>query len=787
MATSLVILLNMSIGKLPPLAKFFDPFQGFWQNAEAKPISIASRLSLPALQDSVEVYFDEHLIPHIQAQNDQDLYFAQGYVTALHRLWQMEFQTHAAAGRIAEIVGPASINFDKLQRRKGLLYAAKNALSTVEKDARVNNMVQAYTAGINAYINALSYKDLPVEYKLLAYQPEPWTPLKVNLLYISMADQLCGSDKSFEHTQAFHCLGAEKFHFLYPDYHGQASIIPKKTPWNFDSMPIKTTPFTIPAKIDKVNLAPTHPANGSNNWAVAGKKTGHGFPYLANDPHLTLTLPAIWYAIHLQSPTMNVAGVSMPGAPGVLIGFNESIAWGMTNAAWTVRDWYEIAFKDASKAEYYYDSLLLKSQFVVEEIKIKNSQSVYDTVIYTHLGPIVYDHTFTDQQKPINMAMKWVGHQPGNELLSAYLLNRAKNLKEFEAALQYYHIPAQNFAFASTQNDIALEIAGQFPARWKNQGRFIMPGNKTAYEWQGFIPKKHHPKIVNPVYGYVSSANERATDQGYPYYYLQFYEEYYRNRRINQVLSQLKKIDEKAMMQLQNDNFNLAAQENLGLLLRYIDVKQLNTSEQKAYQALVDWNLQNEAEQVGPAIFKAWQKQLNAMLWGALHEQALATSHPNFYYTMHILKNHAQSPYLHLGTYDSLQALVIHAFQEGVKELEMWQEKNQQPYKWGNYRNTKIQHLARIAPFGIQELSVNGGEEIVNANNGSHGVSMRLIVSLETLPQGWLIYPGGQPGNPGNPYYTNFVEAWRKGKYVPLSLAKQKETQQKGFSLTLLP
>jgi penicillin amidase len=786
LSVSIVVLLHTGIGKVPPVAKFFDPFQGFWQNAEKNPINLPPRLSLAALKDIVTVDFDKNLVPHIQANNEQDLYFAQGYITAFHRLWQMEFQTHGAAGRIAEIVGPAGVNFDKLQRRKGMVYAAKNALQQLEHDTVVYQMLQAYTAGINAYIASLTYKNLPIEYKLLDYKPEPWTLLKTALLSTQMADQLSGNDKSFENTFAFHALGEKKFQFLFPEYHGQASIIPPNTPWNFKPLPLKSTASPIPPTINYSNIAQNIPQNGSNNWAVAGKKTKHGYPYLANDPHLSLTLPALFYAIHLQAPTVHVAGLSLPGIPGVLIGFNESIAWGMTNSAWTVRDWYVIDFKDADKQEYYYDNLLLKSQAVLEEIKVRKHLSVYDTVIYTHLGPIVYDETFPNPDKPYNLAMRWIGHHPGKELYTSYLLNRAQNLEEFEQALAYYHVPAQNFAFASIHNDIGLKIAGEFPARWEGQGRFIMPGNTSAYAWQAFIPKAHQPKLINPVAGYVSSANERATDKAYPYYYFQFYEEYYRNRRIRNILGKLTKIDEKAMMQLQNDNYNLAAQENLPFLLQYLDITQLDDHQKEAYQTLLHWDYQHEAQQKAPTIFTAWQKTLNTKLWQAFHDQEAAISQPSFYYTMHVLKHHAHSPHLNLGNYQNLQELIMDTFKRAMQDLQNWQKVNQQSYQWGNYRETNIQHLAKIPSFGIHNLQVNGGEEIVNANNGSHGVAMRLVVALGKQPQAWLIYPGGQPGNPGNPYYTQFINAWCKGDYIKLSLLPPQATPP-GHHIALLP
>lgn len=792
------LLLHINLASYPPIAKFLDPFQGFWQNAEVSPLQVPSSLSLAGLKDKVEVYFDEHLIPHIQAQSDYDLYFAQGYITAFHRLWQMEFQTHAAAGRLAEILGDKGIKHDRLQRRKGIVYGAKNALEKINQSPASQEIVNAYTAGVNAYIHSLTYKTLPLEYKLLSYEPEDWTPLKIALISVQMADNLGGYERSLQNVYAFHALGETKFSLLFPEYDVfQEPVVPKSTPWSFKPLDLK--PHAVHWQAIQHNLLPPIlkkegekakqlPLDGSNNWAVAGKKTIHGYPYLANDPHLNLRLPAIWYGVHLHSPTVNVAGSSLPGTPGVLIGFNQTIAWGLTNAGWTVRDLYTINFKDATRREYHYDSLLLKSQFVVEEIKIKNEKPFYDTVVYTHLGPIVYDENFEEPSHYKNVAMKWVGHHPGNEILTFYLINRSKSLQEFENALQHYYVPAQNFAFASINNEIALEIAGKLPIRLKNQGKFIMPGNSNTYELQGYIPQAHCPKTINPSVGYVSSANERATDKNYPYLYYQFFEETYRNRRLNQVLSQAKKIDIKSMMQLQNDNYNLAAQENLPFLMSYIDSAQLGSQEQEAYQTLLDWNFQNDIDQVAPSIFKAWQNQLTDKMWSYLHDYQLGIRTPNFYQTMVILKNQATHPQLELPAQDGIRGLIVGSFKSAVQHLQAWRANHHKLYKWGDYHVISIPHLAFVKSFGVDHIQIGGGEGILNANEGSHGVSMRLLVSLDKLPKAWFIYPGGQPGNPGNPYYTKFLGPWSQGKYIPLTLAVPEDDKKSSHTmLTLVP
>ena len=768
----LTTLLNVSISTLPPLGKLLDPFQGIWQNAETQSIDLPNKLSLPGLKECVTVRFDKHLIPHITAHDDDDLYLAQGYVTAFHRLWQMDFQTYAAAGRIAEIIGPKALDFDRLQRRKGNLYAANNALTKIKKNSTLHSIVQAYIAGVNAYIRTLSYKDLPLEYKLLDYRPEPWTPLKVALMMVQMTDDLCGGNESIENTNALHLLGKEKFDFLFPAYFEKAEpVIPKRTPWKFKPIAVQTpVSLSIPLLLNQIKEKQVNRASGSNSWAVSGKKTISGTPYLANDPHLIMQLPSIWYGMHLQSPTVNVFGGTIPGLPAVAVGFNEAIAWGITNAARNVKTWHLVDFKDETRQEYRYDNLFLKSQLITEEIKIRGSDSFYDTVTYTHFGPVVYDAQFSGHEGQRNLAMKWLGHHPGQELLSFHLLNRAKSHEDFEKALQHYDVPSQNFSFAATNNDIAMHVAGQVPLQWKDQGRFIMPGNTAAYEWQGFVPKAHSPKIINPASGYISSANERSTDKHYPYHYHHYTEEHYRNRRANQVLKKISAVDEKAMMRLQNDSYNLAAKEGLPVLLKYVDTKQLNEGQKIAYQVLLDWDYHNEVDQLAPSIFQAWQDQLQAKLWKSLQSTEWPTPIPCFYRTIEILTSHPNSPHLDLGNYTTMGDLIHAAFVEGVQTLDAWQATHQKPYRWGDYRQVFINHLANIATFGLKNIQISGGAHILNANIDNYGASMRLVVSLETQPKGWFIYPGGQSGNPGSPHYTSFVEPWRQGQYIPITI-----------------
>jgi penicillin G amidase len=329
---ALVFLLNTKWGGVPPLGKFLSPQQGFWQNAEPTTQDFTDNLTFDSLKGDVTVYLDDRLVPHVFAQQEYDVYFVQGYLHAKYRLWQMEFQTYAAAGRVSEILGndPRFLRFDREQRRLGMVYGAENTLKAIESDPFTKSAVDAYTSGVNCYINSLRESELPVEYKLLDYKPEQWTNLKVGLFTRLMAKDLSGYERDLEFTNAKAIFSTNELNILYPDL--SDSSVPIVRNVLFDSATVKPVVphnadslyFKWDTTIHAVEVNKPNPLNGSNNWALSGQKTSSGAPILCNDPHLTLSLPSIWYEMQLTTPTMNVYGATFPGAPSVLIGLQCS-------------------------------------------------------------------------------------------------------------------------------------------------------------------------------------------------------------------------------------------------------------------------------------------------------------------------------------------------------------------------------------------------------------------------------------------------------------------------------
>lgn len=779
---ALALVFSVKIGSVPPLGYFFDPFHGFWQNAHSQVVYIEPTLE-GKTAEPVTVLYDSMLVPHIFAQSDADLYWSQGYIQASHRLWQMEFVTHIAAGRLSEIVGEPGLQFDRRQRRKGLGFAAENAWQAVQANDTTRNIVQAYSDGVNAYIESLTYSDYPLEYKLLDYKPEPWTPLKSSLLLKYMADDLAGYEEDLENTNALRLFSLEQLDHYFPLYLPDSDpVIPSTQTWDFDPIEINTPASN---SVDSLfTFEPTekpNPDNGSNNWAMSGSRTQSGSPLLANDPHLGLNLPSIWYLVQLHAPGVNVFGATLPGSPGVIIGFNDSIAWGLTNAQRDVKDWYRVAYADPHRQEYYFGDRKLKAQVRVEEISIRGQDTFYDTVMYTHQGPVMYDHSFpTDSLSPIqrDFAMKWVAHDPTLELMTFYQLNRAHNYDEYVQALDSYGSPAQNFVFASASNDVALWVQGDFPAKWNNQGRFLMDGRRPELEWNDYIPQSQNAHVLNPERGFVSSANQVPADSTYPYYiYNQGYE-HFRNRRINSRLSQMRRATPRDMMELQNDTYNQKAADVLSFMLDSLDSTQLEPNESDRYNLLRAWNLQNTVRQTAPTVFSEWWDTFYDYVWDEFMVEGVALDPPNDAATIYLMKNFPQDTIYDsklTPERESLKDQLQLSFRAANEKINRWEEEHDQECQWGDYKATSVQHMLQIPAFSVTDIPVGGGRNIVSANSSRHGASWKMVVALGEQVQAWGVYPGGQSGNPGSPYYTNLLSAWAKGEYFPIRYYRNEE------------
>lgn len=773
---ALIVTFNSKLLLPAPLGKLLAPQEGVWQNAEAAGYDFSADLKFQSLKGKVEVYFDDRLVPHVFAEQENDVYFVQGYLHAKFRLWQMDLQTLSAAGRASEVVGDIALNHDREFRRLGMVFAAENSLKMMETDPVIKASCDAYTAGVNAYIHSLTAATLPLEYKLIGYKPEAWSNLRTALFLKYMSYDLAAHENDFEMTNAQQYFSASDFSLLYPAIQDSLDpIIPRGTVYGAPSItPVipaaaDSLYFKEPVTVEEANKPDKD--NGSNNWAVSGSKTASGAPILCNDPHLGLNLPSLWYEMQLSTPTFNAYGASFPGSPSVIIGFNDSTAFGFTNGGRDVRDYFEITFKDDSRQEYWFDSSWQKTTFRYEEIMIAGKPTFIDTVAYTVFGPVMFDKSYSGKRtgNKKNYAVRWKAHDPSNELIIFNKLNHADNYSDYQEAVVNLHTPGQNCVFATKSGDIAIRTQGEWPAKWQGQGDFIMPGFDSSYMWQGMIPDAETPFQYNPERGFVSSANQRPADATYPYYLGREYPTP-RGLIINRRLEALQQVTPKDMMNLQTDNYNVFAEMAMPIFLKNIRTTTLNSNEKKFYDLLRNWNLRNDPDSKGATVF--------VELWGKFKGEVFDDEFANapqpvlrpFESTLleGVLKDPAYKfiDNINTATVETLEDISTTAFKKAVLDLKIPDAARK--LEWALFKGTSVNHLAKIPAFSRKNLYIGGGNNIINATKQNHGPSWRMVVSLTAETEAYGIYPGGQSGNPGSRFYDNFVDDWAAGKYYTL-------------------
>lgn len=780
----LITVLNMQLtlgkSKTPRLGYFLSPQQGFWQNAEPTDASFDADLKLADLKGKVDVYMDDRLVPHIYADNDLDAYYVQGFIHAKFRLWQMEFQTRVASGRLSEILGVERLETDRFFRRLGMVYGAEQTMANMENNPEMKATTEAYAKGVNAYIQSLKPEQVPFEYKLLDYKPEAWTPLKTYLFLMFMSYDLTarGVSTDLQMTNAKNYFGYADFDKLYtnvqdsldpivPEGYAKASITPV-APKNIDSA------YFNNKTINSTALQPPPPdaSNGSNNWVVAGTKTQSGRPILCNDPHLGLNLPSLWYEMQISTPTHNTYGASFPGSPAVIIGFNDSIAWGVTNAGRDVVDFYDIKFRDTAMQEYLFNGEWIKAAHRKEVISIKGVGDSTEDMAMTVFGPVMYDHVYKNASTEGKyLAVKWTAHTAGNGLQTFYELNRAKNYNDYMSAIDKWTCPGQNFAFASKTGDIAIKQQGAFVARWKRQGDFVMPGTDSSYMWQGIIPSGENPAMKNPLRGFVSSANQMSTDSTYGYY-LGAANAFpvYRGISINRQLAAMNNITAEDMQRLQMDNYNVFAEMARPVFLKFLDESALNTTEQKYVNILKNWNLRGDAGEKGMTVFKAMWDSLKMQVFAdEINQSKLPMPWPDEPTLLEALLRDSSFKFvdnINTEAKETIKDDVLAACKKASAKLKALEEEGR--LAWGAFKDTKVSHLLRLSSLSRMHLPIGGGSNMINATNETHGPSWRIIVHMTDEIEAYCVYPGGQSGNIGSKYYDLFVDSWAAGKYYKI-------------------
>jgi penicillin amidase len=594
-----------------------------------------------------------------------------------------------------------------------------------------------------------------------------------------MIDALNSRNYDLAATNSLAAFGRDTFDYLYPLWNPrQQPIIPDTGQWKtikpvFQQMPTdQNLSFQHGNKIPEPSLPGAfRDQNGSNNWAVAGSRTQSGFPILANDTHLPLRLPHVWFQQQIHTPELNCYGIVVPGVPGLAIGFNQDISWGFTNVSQEVTDWYRIDWTDASQTSYRVDGQVKQAELRIERIQIKGQPDVLDTVHYTIWGPVVY----TDPAEPLyNCAYRYSTHDvPEPESLGQFLdIAGGKNYADYRKAIPGLDCLSQNVVFASHSGDIALTVQGKLPIRAFEQGRFILDGSKSANSWHGFIPQEQLPAMKNPSRGFVFSANQHSTPPSYPYPYLGNFDDS-RGRRIYERLVQMQRITPDSMKSIQLDNFNYLAADALPVLLRLLDRSVLNSGEQKLLAELEQWDGRYEKAAIAPTLFDMWYDSVYTQTWDELDQLRMANTdvlYPETWRFTEILETDTSSIFFdHPATTprETAQDIVTEGFRLMARQaLDM----DRSALIWSTFKGFAIKHLTQIDAFSRLDVATSGTRNAPNAISKNHGPSFRMVVSMTRPVQAWGVYPGGQSGNPGSVYYDNMVDAWAAGDYYDLLL-----------------
>ncbi len=726
---------------------------------------VEGKIELPMLKKDVLVRTDDNGVPHIQAANEHDLYMAQGYVQAQHRLFQMEMSRRQASGTLSEVAGESAIDHDKYFRTLGLRRAATKSYDVYSTEAK--QVLDAFAAGVNAYLTeAIETNSLPIEFTLMGFKPEKWTPIDSLTIGKYMAFDLGGHwERQAFNYYLLQNYNKEEAYELFPSY-------PSGKPVIMNEQPVSV--------IDSFeNAIIPHAFNGSNNWVVSGEKTESGLPLLADDPHLGLATPSIWLQMHLETESQNVSGVIFAGVPGIILGHNDQIAWGVTNTGPDVQQLYLEKRNPEDTTEFLYEEEWEQAKIIDEPIKVKDGETIDYQVIETRHGPVVSEFA-KDSGKDNVLSLKWTALEPTTELEAILEINRANDWKSFEQGLEKFLVPAQNFVFASTDGTIAYKANGNIPIYQNgNDALLPLPGWKESYEWKGYIPFDELPIMINPKKGYIATANNKITTDDYPYHISNVWAQPYRYERIAEVLDASHSLTVEDMKGLQMDDMNLQAKEFLPLFLEALNQLELTTQEEKALEILRNWDYQDDSTAAQPLLFHYWMDKIEAIIYQDIPEEMMDLFGSRGQTTDQLLRKalHGESTFW-IDEQGGMERLLQESLRKTLKKLNEDYGSDMKNWQWGDYHQVQFVHpLSGIHPvleffFNNQDpVPVDGSAVTPMAasyeENGlvDHGASWRFVIDMASPKSGYHIVGPGQSGHFKSDWYHDQVDDWVTGNY----------------------
>ena len=793
-------------GPVPPLGQLLDPVNGAWGAARVDlPDDAAVRI--PNLSAPVDVHYDRRGVPHIFATTEADAIRALGFVVARERLFQLDAQTHAASGRLTEWAGSIALETDQEMRRLGLPASAEENEKSLNTTSRQRTIIDAYADGVNAWIDRLRPRDWPIEYRLLGRKPARWSSVNTMALFARMGWTLAfGGSTERTRVDVAALVGDSAAAALFPPH---TPIVEPIQPngqnaprFDFTKLPPPGTPNGAAKAI--AGLIPRQAGDedarrsfASNNWAVAPQRTAAGKALLAGDPHLDMSLPSLWYEVHLVVPgVMDVYGVTIPGAPAIIIGFTRDVAWSFTNTGADVLDLYAETVDDPdSPRRYQVDGEWKDLRLRIETYRGKRSEVLaIDTLRFTHRGPM------SRSGDGRWLSMRWTVLQP--ELSQTVFLDaaRAKTAREFLDSMAVgFGAPAQNMIVADRQGTIAIRSTGHFPIRpaW-TVGSAIQDGSRSANDWEGYWPLARYPQSVNPPQGFLASANQEPLDPKENMYLgLDTDFEPWRAMRINRLLREDSAVTPETMQRWQTDPGSERAAAFvpwfLGAANAAIARGHASLSLDSARSWLAAWDRRYVPADEHAVLFEAAMRQLVSRTWDELlAENGRRVATPSSALLLGLMRDSTSAWWDDRRTTDvaedrdAILAAALAAAHDSL--VRRYGPPANGGWRWGKVRATRIMHLLGIDAFSEQGIAVQGGPGTLNPSSvGGHGPSWRMVVELGDSVRAWGTYPGGQSGNPVSPRYKDRLPLWREGKLDTLFAPRDTASLHSSAKLRLLP
>ncbi|MBC7562211.1 MAG: penicillin acylase family protein [Gemmatimonadaceae bacterium] len=795
---------------IPPFGPLLDPVQGAAAAVRYADLPRSEAQQITSLGANVRVLFDTRGVPHVYASNTRDAYRALGYAIARDRYFQMELTYRAASGTLTELVGARALSLDKEARRLGLGWAAERKWAALDTTSEGRRAMQAFADGVNAYRATMTPASTPIEYKLLGATPMAhWEPRYSVYLLMRMALTLAYNPDDLRRTRVAALVGRDAANALFP------RNAPIQEP--IQPVPGRTAPreewvaIPAPGAPDTSLLAPASAASvlehtalampgaeqtgdalGSNNWAIAPTRTASGGALLSGDPHLDLSLPSIWYEAHLVvKDSLDVYGVTFPGSPTIVIGFNKDVAWTFTNTGGDVADYFlEEVDNPTLPTKYRLDGAWQQLVPRIETFHNPAGRQVgVDTVYYTHRGP-------TTNENGRLLSFRWTAHDASNELDGFVAATRARNVQDWQQAMLPYKAPTQNMLVADRNGTIALRSLGEYPMRRNGEeGSYVRDGRTRASDWIGMLPVDDMPQVMNPAQGFIVSANQQPFDPRVVSRYIgSNWPDPWRALRINEILRADDKVTPERVRQMQMDPLNVRARMIAPYFVRAAE-RSGNASLGTAAKMLRDWDYRYSLPAQAPVLFEAAMKRAIANTWDELRATpgTPPIAVPASYVYLELLRDSTSiwwDDRRTAGTTETRDALLADALATAFDSLTVTLGPVGLPWEWGLTGGINVRHLANLPGFSREHLAVTSGYGTIapaSGANSTHGASWRMIVELtKNSRTAWAIYPGGQSGNPASRRYDDRLEKWRTGQLDSLVVPESEAAFAQSRLLSIL-